>query len=583
MRKNFRTTVITCKGNSTTGVFRLLLNGEQRLEAKPGQFVMLESRCADKIWRRPFSVCAQGGSFVVEFKIRGRNTEYYAKMKSGDELSVTGPLGNPIFIDPGCKKVILVVGGTGKAGLMLLASELKYSPVEVTFIYGVKNRREITEVDLLRYYGCQVKTITENEDRGLATDLLVSELETGLYDADSQIIACGPNAMLEEVAGMALMRGIHCQVVMETLMACGFGSCKGCAIPKKDSQDYFHLCQDGPALPGDQVDWKKLRRPSMIVPAEKRKPVEEINMETVLIGQYGRKLVLPTPIILDSGTFHAAAAIDGPVDLTFAAAIQSKGTTYNPRFGNPTPRVCEVPMGMLNSIGLENVGLKEFIKTELPLLRETGKNVIANISGETVEEFALMSWELAEAGVEAVVLNISCPNKEKGGQNFGLSEDITFNVVQKVRQKVGDRMFIIVKLSPMAPDVVKVGKAAEMAGADALIGFNTYLAMKIDLATRRPAIANIFGGESGPSARARNLRLVHLLCQAVKIPVIASTGIESGSDAAEYMIAGAQAVAIGTGLLSNPNVVPETFYELREIVANYGMADIQELVGSLIL
>jgi len=365
-------------------------------------------------------------------------------------------------------------------------------------------------------------------------------------------------------------------------MACGVGSCKGCAIPKVGS-GYFHLCQDGPALPSEMVDWKKLSRPCVIVSEEQQLPAEEIKMQVILRGQGGKELYLSTPIIIDSGCFQAEAANHGPVDLAYAGAVQGKGTTYEAKPGNLAPRVCETYGGMLNSIGLENVGLKEFISTELPSLRRTGKNIIPNISGSTAEEFALMAWELTQAGVKSVVLNISCPNKEKGGKNFGLCEDDTFAVVQKVRQRVGDKMFIIVKLSPMASDVISVAQAAERAGADALIGFNTFLAMKIDLKTRRPAIANIYGGESGPSAMARNLRLVYLVCQNVKIPVIASTGITCGADVAEYLIVGAQAVAIGSALLSNPNVGTEIFNELREIIAFYGMSDVKELVGSLIL
>jgi len=588
-RRYFEATVVDCQQcrQRTNDIFRLSLLINQSLEAKPGQFVTLESFCGGKIWRRPFSVYDQlqdkdSRDFSVCFKVVGENTRHYASLKLGDKISVLGPLGNPIHINENVENHILVAGGIGRAGLAYLTEELKRLDRRAIFLYGAKNDREVFDVYRLNNCCQRVEIVTEVENHMFATDLLNREMALSNYHGvNTEIIACGPNAMLEKVAQIADERGIPCQVIMEILMACGVGSCKGCAIPKK-SGGYFHLCQDGPALPADLVDWEKLKRPSVIVTEERRVPVEKINMGVVLVGQSGKQLILPSPIILESGCLDEGAVIDGPVDLTYVGAIKSKGLTLEPRAGNPPPRVCETPSGMLNSIGLENVGLTKFISEQLPLRKSLGVEVIVNFSGATVHEFVEMAVKLAEAGVRVMELNLSCPNTEKGGQMFAVSYGDTEEVVAAVHRAVSEA-FLLVKLSPMAPNVVDIAQAAAYSGADALSLFNTYLGMKIDLVTRRPAIGNIYGGMSGPEVRPMALRMVHLVCQKVSISVVASTGITCGEDAAEYLIVGAQAVAVGAGIFSNPNAGPEIFHGLRKIVSDYGMSDIKELVGSLIL
>ncbi|MFA5359913.1 MAG: tRNA-dihydrouridine synthase [Patescibacteria group bacterium] len=584
MKRNFfEAEVVSCV-QLLAGLFKIEFRAGQPLNVLPGQFIVLQSLCPENIWGRPFAVAwEEENNFTIIFEVKGKNTKKYSELKRGEKIKIIGPLGKSLAIDFANDHNIFVAGGIGMSGLRFVINNQAEKPHHPFHVYFGAKKQEFIYCLLpknLKKYAA-VKTITDEE--GMVTDLLEKNMLKILNRFKLvKIIACGPEAMLRKTAQIAEKWGVPCQIMMETLMACGVGSCKGCVIPKIGGGN-FHLCQDGPALPAEMVDWEKLERPSVIVSSENRRPVEEINMETVLIGQGGRKLILPSPIIIDSGCFTADAAINGPVDLTGVGAITSKGTTYNDQMGNQGPRVCETPMGMLNSIGLENIGLKTFIEKDLIQLKSLGKTVIANISASTAEEFASMAFILHEAGVKITVLNVSCPNKAKDKRIFGMFKEDTFEVTQAVRKEVGDDVFVIVKLTPMASDVIEVAMAAEQAGADALIGFNTYLGMKINLLSRQPAIANIFGGESGSSAMARNLRLVYLVCQKVKIPVVASTGITCGNDAAEYIIAGAQAVSIGAGIFSNPKVAPETFYGLREIVASYGMSDIKELVGSLIL
>jgi dihydroorotate dehydrogenase (NAD+) catalytic subunit len=221
---------------------------------------------------------------------------------------------------------------------------------------------------------------------------------------------------------------------------------------------------------------------------------------------------------------------------------------------------------------------------KLPALNALGLPVIANFSGESVGVFEKMAIELSKAGVKIMELNISCPNIKRGGQVFASSADDTHEVVRAVRQVLPDDVILIVKLSPMVLNGIEdIAEAAEAAGADILSLSNTILGMKIDLRTRRPAIGNIFGGMSGPGVAPINVRLVYNVSRRVSIPVIASTGVERGADAAEYLIVGAKAIAVGEAILHNPDVGIEIFQELQEIIASYGMRDIKELVGSLIL
>lgn len=580
-RRLFEAEVIDCLKLSS-GVFGIKFRAGHKLNALPGQFVSLQSLCFDKMWGRPFAVFQQeANDFYVFFEVRGENTKKYSQLKVGDRINIIGPLGNPLAIHFEYCQNIFVAGGMGISGLMFAIKEQgKKSKCLARLYYGARDQNFLDNFNLTELGpNVTVKTITD--DKGMVTDLLCAGLEYFGSFGKFNIIACGPEAMLRKTAEIAAKWKIPCQVVIETLIACGVGSCKGCVVPKVGG-GYFHLCQDGPALPGDMVDWEKLSRPSVIVLPERRKPVEEIKMETVLVGRDGRRLVLPSPIIVESGCLDEGAVIDGPVDLTHVGAIKSKGLTLEPREGNPPPRICETPSGMLNSIGLENVGLKKFINEQWSRLKSLGVEVIVNFSGYTIEEFLAIADALYRAGVRVFELNLSCPNTKKGNQMFSSSPEDTFEITSKVRRVAPD-VFLLVKLSPMVTNLTEVAQAAEAAEADALSLLNTYLGMKIDLATRRPALGNVYGGMSGPEVMSMALRLVHLVCQQVSIPVIASTGITCGADAAEYIIAGAQAVAIGSGLFPNPNVVPETFHELREVVAAYGMSDIKELVGSLIL
>ncbi|MFA6307021.1 MAG: FAD-binding oxidoreductase [Patescibacteria group bacterium] len=584
MKKFFTATVINCEGSKKIGVFYLTLKKEQPLGAKPGQFVMLQSFFADKIWQRPFSVFLQGFNyFATRIQVKGENTEHYARLKPGDKISVKGPLGKPITVASNYKKVILVVGGAGIAGIMLLISKLKELSVEITCLYGGKGKLNKIDKKLLKIYGCKLETITDEE--GLVTDLLEKELKTGHYNRNDRIIACGPNAMLEKVAIMALRYGMTSLVGMETLVACGEGAYKGCPIPKKGG-GYYHLCQDGPFLSGMLVDWEKVKQSniSLVVPEEERMPVKKINMKTVLVGQGGKKLILPSPIITCAGCLDLEAVENGMVDISKAGAITTKGLSLLPRVGNEGPRIAEVPGGMLNAIGLENVGLEVFLKDKLSHWLSFKKTVIVNIFGNSVDEYAELAEILYKHGIRVFEVNISCPNKKQNEEIFALSPKSTFRVVKAVRLKAPEA-FIITKLSPI-PDGEYLKKIALMAvkgGSDALACFNTYPGLKVNLETGRAALGNTYGGYSGPGAMPIALRKLRILYEMkLGISLIGQTGVDSGDSAAEYMVAGAPVIGIGTALLYNPEVLVEIHNGLRGKVAAYGMSNIKELVGSMV-
>src|SRR6266404_2181457 len=262
-------------------------------------------------------------------------------------------------------------------------------------------------------------------------------------------------------------------------------------------------------------------------------------------------LVLKNPLIAASGCFGYGVEYADIVDLSTLGAIVSKGLFLAEREGHPAPRVVETPSGMLNAIGLQGIGARRFADEKLPELRARGATVIVNVCGTTLDEYVEVSRVLSDAeGVAALELNISCPNIKEGGIQFGCSLNGTFDVVQAVRKATS--LPVIPKLTPNVTDPASFARAAEEAGADAVSLVNTFLAMVIDVETRRPKISNIVGGLSGPAIRPIAVRMVYECRQAVKIPIIGMGGIVDARDALEFMIAGATAVQIGTANFVDP-------------------------------
>jgi dihydroorotate dehydrogenase (NAD+) catalytic subunit len=291
-------------------------------------------------------------------------------------------------------------------------------------------------------------------------------------------------------------------------------------------------------------------------------------------------LELANPVMTASGTFGYGREFSGLVDLDRLGAIVVKGISLEPRPGNPPPRIVETACGMLNAIGLENVGVEAFISRKLVFLRRLNTPVIVNILGDSVEEYAAIAARLdGVEGVHALEVNISCPNVKKGGVAFGTVPQMAAEVTRAVRNAT--RLPVIVKLSPNVTDIVAMARAVEEAGADAVSLINTLIGMAIDVRTRRPQLANIIGGLSGPAIKPVALRMVWQVAGAVSIPVIGIGGIGSVDDALEFLLAGAVAVQVGTANFYDHSAVERIIQGLEEYLVEQDEKSMSDIIGSL--
>ena len=292
-------------------------------------------------------------------------------------------------------------------------------------------------------------------------------------------------------------------------------------------------------------------------------------------------LKLQNPVMTASGTFGYAREYDPYIDLNRLGGIIVKGLSLKPSKGNPPPRIAETDCGMLNAIGLENVGIDGFIQDKLPFLSTLRPPTIANIYGKTVEEYALLAERMEPLdAVKGVEVNISCPNVKEGGVAFGSDPKIAHEVVNAVREKT--TKLLMVKLSPNVTDIALMARVAEDAGADALSVINTITGMAVDLSTRRSKLANVTGGLSGPAIKPVALRMVWQAAQAVKIPIVGVGGIMNATDALEFMMVGATAVQVGTANFVNPGSTMEIIDGMEKWLVKEGLDDVKQLIGTLV-
>lgn len=304
-----------------------------------------------------------------------------------------------------------------------------------------------------------------------------------------------------------------------------------------------------------------------------------VDLSVDLAPRNPRELVLRNPVIPASGCFGYGLEYGGIVDVQRLGAFVSKGVTPTPRSGNPMPRITETPAGMLNAIGLQNPGISAFIRKYPPIWERWEVPAIVNISAETIEDFAMMARRLDEApGIAGIEVNISCPNIAAGGYNFGWDPLMSADVTRAVRDAT--TLPVIVKLSPGAVEIAAVAAAVEEAGADAVSLINTLVGMTIDTRTRRPVLANMTGGLSGPAVKPIAVRMVHQVASAVAIPVIGIGGISLLNDALEFIMAGASAVQVGTAIFSQPSVLGELIDDLEAWMVANGVSRLTEIVGS---
>lgn len=302
--------------------------------------------------------------------------------------------------------------------------------------------------------------------------------------------------------------------------------------------------------------------------------MKNINMTATIAG-----LKLKNPVIAASGTFGFGREFSEYIDLNKLGGISVKGLTLLPRQGNKPPRIAETPAGILNSVGLQNPGVHAFIKKEIPFLRRFDIAVIANIAGSTVEEYCKMAEILSDADIDAIELNVSCPNVKEGGVAFGNSVAGISEITKRVRPLC--KKPLIVKLTPNVTDIKEIALAAEGAGADAVSLINTVLGMAIDIHRRRPVLANNVGGLSGPAIKPIAVRMVYEAAKTVKIPVIGMGGISTGQDAIEFILAGASAVMVGTAGFVDPEACIKVSEGIECYLKKYGYGSLSDIIGKL--
>ena len=555
--------------NRASGGYRIFsLLDREGPAPQPGQFYMLAS---ERSWGegggRPFlpraisvaeTAPAKDGvrlDFLVESV--GPGTDRLCELERGEGVWVTGPLGNsfstPTQVTPDAAGAILVGGGIGIAPLAIWRRHLVENGIPLRVLLGFRNEEHSGGLNELFCSGgnlCpDIKLATEDGHvghEGFVTDLLLQLLE-GDDAASAVVYSCGPPAMLEAVSTLCDSRGVSYQLAEESPMACGFGACYGCAVPKPGG-GYLRLCVDGPitgAPPagGDDREGSAGRQsPRSETGPAGRSSVEFCGLE------------LEHPVINASGTYDAIAARkvfgDELLEEFPFAAFVSKTITPEPRAGNEPQRIWETPAGLINSIGLPNKGLEGFLAEDLPQLADLPVPLIVSVMATNREDFArLVSAVEARDEVAAIELNVSCPNVHSGlivGEQPSETEAL-MEALRPLTEKP-----LIVKLTPNVADPGSVAVAAEQGGADAVSLINTLKASAIDPVTRQPALAAGHGGLSGPAVRPIALQQLRAVVAATEIPAIGMGGICSGADAAEFLTAGACLVAVGTENFRDP-------------------------------
>lgn len=300
-----------------------------------------------------------------------------------------------------------------------------------------------------------------------------------------------------------------------------------------------------------------------------------INLEVEIAG-----IKFKNPVMPAAGTFGYGEEYAPLIDLNRLGAVVTKTITLEPREGNPPPRTCETPCGMLNSIGLQNVGVKRFIKEKMPFLRRLKTNIIVSIAGSTMDDYRKLAVILNPVeGIDFLEVNISCPNVEAEHQIFGTNPIMAGEVIRVVKENT--HLPIIVKLTPNVTDITEIAKAVEHAGADAICAINTLKGMAIDIETGKPKIANVFGGLSGPGIKPIAVLMVYEIHKVVKIPIIGVGGIMNWRDVVEFIMAGATAIQVGTANFVDPQTMPKIIEGLAEFMEKKGIDDVKKLIGTV--
>ncbi len=605
---------VTESRNSGGYRFFSLLDNEGP-EPKAGQFYMLATEAHwEQQAQRPFlpralSVAETGpaaNGVRLDFLIEGigPGTDRLCELEQGENVWLNGPLGNSFsaprelhqILNPGDREfdavrsksaagAILVGGGIGIAPLALLRRAFAERNIPTRVLLGFRDKAHSGGLDDL-FSCCEVRLASDDGHighHGYVTDLLATML-AGDDAGSAAVYACGPPPMLDAVGAMCAGAGVPCELAMESPMACGYGACFGCAVPKGDGT-YLRLCVDGPVLrggpagpvaAGDPPPLPVAKASSGAVPPATPPPGSRGAGGLPRDEAGGSSAVdfcgieLEHRVINASGTFDAIAARrvyrDELLNRFPFSAFVSKTITPEPRTGNEPQRIWETPAGMINSIGLPNKGLDGFLAEDLPQLAELPVPLIVSVMATGHEEFARLVRGVEErAEVAGIELNVSCPNVHSGlivGEQPSETEAL-LEALRPLTEKP-----LIVKLTPNVADPAAVAVGAEQGGADAVSLINTLKASAIDPATSRPGVAAGHGGLSGPSVRPVAIAQTRAVAAAVSIPIVGMGGVTGGSDALEFLAAGATLVAIGTENFRDPRAGTRVAGEIAGALEN---------------
>ena len=544
-----------------------------------GQFFMLRKKGSVHLLGRPISAygpvrrfhCPQTdeprallGFLILE---KGGGTRELSLLNRGDEVEILGPLGNGFPLPDASDRVCLISGGVGIAPIASLAMSL---PEESYDFYACFKDRS---------YGFPkefLKIATESGiegKRGMLPAILDAET---LKRHDYTIVyACGPMPMLKYVQSICKKVGVKSYFSMENRMACGVGACLGCTI--RTTEGNKRCCKDGPVFPGEILIFDDAPKISSRISYDP----DEATSPDLLVEIAG--VEFKNPVIAASGTFGYGTEYDGLVDPGLLGGVCSKGLTLQPKVGNDGIRIHELScVGMMNSIGLENPGIEHFIEHELPLMLKSDTVSIVNLSGSSLETYVEGAKLLDKTAVDMIELNISCPNVKAGGMAFGMRPKAAEKVTRAVREVTGKPL--IVKLTPNAPNLVKVALAVREAGADVISLVSTFQALAIDIETGKPVFNNVCAGYSGLGIKPIALRMVYDVAKAVRkndpdYPIIGLGGITTWQDAVEFIMAGATAIQVGTATFNNPKAMLEIVDGIRDYMKLKGFKSLADFRG----
>ena len=554
---------------------------------EPGQFFMLRREPSHALLARPISVYwaqVDGQQWQVTFLIllKGQGTQELCSLAVGDKVSVIGPLGNTfprpdsIVTKDGGVKVCVVGGGIGVAPVAGFAATLPEQSYD--FYAGFKSGS----------YGLEKlkanKLVVTTDDGSCGIKGMIPQVldAATLKNAGYQVVyACGPEPLLAYVQEICGEAGIPCYLSMESAMACGMGACLGCTIATTEGNR--RCCADGPVFPGEILLFQK-KPPVKKLVVEGKQSANSARSEPDLRVKIAG-VEFANPVIAASGTFGYGSEYQPILEVNRLGGICSKGLTLEGRPGNGGVRLKETAGGIINSIGLENPGIKHFVDHELTQMRQLSPVTIANLSGSTIESYVEGAKLLAQAAVPMIELNISCPNVKAGGMAFGLECNAASAVTAAVRE-AAPNIPLMVKLSPNAPDLIGVADAVRQAGADALSLINTVQSMSIDIYKGRPLFDNVRAGLSGPAVKPIALRMVFDLVQYLnklpesqRIPVVGLGGISCWQDAVEFIMAGAHAIQVGTATFANPRCMTQIIDGLAAFMKERGYQKLDDFRG----